>query len=49
MGGSKDPKNTCRLNDYKSQRIDAVVTKVDENGVRRFAISDLVKKNCRHC
>ena len=24
MGGSKDPKNTCRLNDYKSQRIDAV-------------------------
>ena len=43
MGGSKDPKALVDLMTINPNELMQLVTKVDENGVRRFAISDLVK------
>ena len=44
MGGSKDPRILVDLMTISPSELLNLVTKVDENGVRRFAISDLVKK-----
>ena len=44
MGGSKDPRILVDLMTISPNELLNLVTKVDENGVRRFAISDLVKK-----
>ena len=43
MGGSKDPQALVDLMTINPNELAGLVTKVDENGVRRFAISDLVK------
>ena len=43
LGGSKDPKAIVDLMTINPNELMQLVTRVDENGVRRFAISELVK------